>query len=304
LGSARPDLDDALRARLVRRYGTRAASWLDALPPVLTSLAERWQLELGPLIPLGHMSVVMHCRAADGMDCVLKVCLDRDRLASEAAALAHWDTAHVPSVLDVDTDVGALLIEAIVPGTMFLDQPAFPAPAVAELLAALHGRGRPDPVYRPVEDHVEYLFDASARHRSQRPELLEVVSPALLEQGRRLALQLASEHSSTVLLHGDLTPVNVLDGGPDRGLVAIDPAPCLGDPAFDAVDLLFWRAEDVDTIVSRADLLAPGMDAEPDRLLAWCIAFAGILASELAGEPGSSEKRIRTALELSQSDPL
>ena len=290
-----------LRERLVRRYGTRVESWLDALPHLLASLAERWQLEFGSLIPLGHMSVVMNCRASDGTPCVMKVCPDRDRLASEAAALALWDTTHVPSVLDVDTDVGALLIEAIIPGTMFVDEPEFPTPAVAELLTALHGRGRPDPIYRPVEDHVEYLFDASARHRSQRPELQEVVSPALLERGRRLALQLASERATPVLLHGDLTPVNVLDGGPERGLVAIDPAPCLGDPAFDAVDLLFWRAENVDTIVSRAESLAPAMDAEPDRMLAWCAAFAGMLASELAGEPDSSEARIRTALELSQS---
>jgi streptomycin 6-kinase len=31
-----------------------------------------------------------------------------------------------------------------------------------------------------------------------------------------------------------LTPSSILDGGAERGLVAIDPAPCLGDPAFDA----------------------------------------------------------------------
>ncbi|OUC96640.1 hypothetical protein CA984_14275 [Streptosporangium minutum] len=37
------------------------------------------------------------------------------------------------------------------------------------------------------------------------------------------------------LVHGDLHPGNVLDGGP-RGLVVIDPRPCVGDPAFDAVD--------------------------------------------------------------------
>jgi streptomycin 6-kinase len=39
-----------------------------------------------------------------------------------------------------------------------------------------------------------------------------------------------------------------LDGGVERGLVAIDPAPCRGDPAFDAVDPVYWRADDVDTI--------------------------------------------------------
>jgi streptomycin 6-kinase len=42
------------------------------------------------------------------------------------------------------------------------------------------------------------------------------------------------------VLHGDLTPSNILDGGAERGLVAMDPAPCLGDAAFDAVDLILW----------------------------------------------------------------
>ncbi|MGZ8761136.1 MAG: aminoglycoside phosphotransferase family protein [Aeromicrobium sp.] len=45
---------------------------------------------------------------------------------------------------------------------------------------------------------------------------------------------LAQRASPSVLLHGDLTPSNILDGGAERGLVAIDPAPCLGDAAFDA----------------------------------------------------------------------
>ena len=56
-----------------------------------------------------------------------------------------------------------------------------------------------------------------------------------------------------MLLHGDLTPVNVLDGGVERGLVAIDPAPCVGDPAFDAIDLVLWRADDAATIATRAE---------------------------------------------------
>ena len=48
------------------------------------------------------------------------------------------------------------------------------------------------------------------------------------------------------MLHGDLTPGNILDGGTERRLVAIDPAPCLGDAAFDAVDLILWQAGNLD----------------------------------------------------------
>ena len=82
--------------------------------------------------------------------------------------------------------------------------------------------------------------------------------------------------------HGDLTPVNVLDGGAQRGLVAIDPAPCLGDPAFDAIDLVFWRADDLETIAARVEQLAPAVGAVGTRFLDWCAAFAAMVALEIA----------------------
>ena len=250
------------------------------------------------------MSVVIRCVMSDGRRGVLKVCPDRERLADEAAALGRWRTNHVPAVHEVDSAVGALLMEAILPGAMLVESLRYPADAIAELVRALHADGTPDPAYQPVAERVAYLFDASARHRQQHPELIEVVSTALFDRGRRLAEHLAEQPSPTVLLHGDLTPVNILDGGPQRGLVAIDPAPCLGDPAFDAVDLLFWNATDVATIAERAEALAPRMGVAASRMVEWCAAFAAMIASELAETLDRSHARVRTALELAaQASP-
>jgi streptomycin 6-kinase len=103
-----------------------------------------------------------------------------------------------------------------------------------------------------------------------------------------------------------LTAVNVLYGGPQRGLVAIDPAPCIGDPAFDAIDLVLgpgqsarlWQADEVDTITARALAVAEAIGVDARRILDWCVAFAGMQASELASEPNNSEGRIRTLLAL------
>ena len=108
-----------------------------------------------------------------------------------------------------------------------------------------------------------------------------MISTALYEHGRRLAVSLARDTSPNVLLHGDLTPSNILDGG-ERGLVAIDPSPCLGDAGFDMVDLSLWHADDLETVVARTRRLAVDTRADPERLLGWCIAFAGMAALELA----------------------
>jgi streptomycin 6-kinase len=251
------------------------------------------------------MSVVIRCRMPDGRPAVLKVSPDRARLANEAAALEQWTTVHTPSVLAVDESVGALLIEAIEPGTPLVESLVYPdRETAANLLTSLHANGVPDPSYPPLAHRVAHLFDSGTIPYKRHPELLELVPLELYERGRRLATRLAESVPRTALLHGDLTPSNILDGGAKRGLVAIDPAPCLGDDVgFEAIDLLLWQADDVDVIAARAEQLAPAIDVDAGRLLDWCIAFAAMTALELAEAPETSRERIQAALALANQAP-
>jgi streptomycin 6-kinase len=218
----------------------------------------------------------------------------------EAAALGAWRTAHTPSVIASDDRLGALLLEAIDPGTPLDEAPTLPDPeSVAELVRSLHESADPHGPYPRVEARVTSLFDASASLYQRHPQLLATIPPDLYERARRLAGSLARDPMlGTVLLHGDLTPRNILDGGAQRGLVAIDPAPCLGDAAFDAVDLLLWNADDLDTIERRARGLAAATGMDAARLLAWCQAFAAMNALELASRGDAPGTRIDALREL------
>jgi streptomycin 6-kinase len=251
------------------------------------------------------MSVVIRCRLSSRRPAVLKISPDRTRLANEAAALDRWTTTHTPSVLAVDESAGALLIEALEPGTPLADSPTYPdMEIVAELLTSLHTTGVPDPSYPPLAHRIEHLFNSGTRPYERRPELVDVVAPELYERGRQLAARLVERVTPTALLHGDLTPNNILDGGNQRGLVAIDPAPCLGDDlAFDAVDLLLWQASDVDMITARAEQLALAIGVDARRLLDWCIAFAGMVALELAEARNIPRERIEAAVTLADRAP-
>ena len=278
-----PELDDVLRARLRRRFGAAVEPWLDDLPPVLRDLAGRWQLSFDSVIQRGSMSVVLRCRGADDRPAVLKVSPDRPRLGAEAASLSHWQTRHFPRVLAVDGDVGALLIEAIRPGVSLDESGRYPsAPALGDLMGSLHLRPTSDTQYGPVAERTAYLFEAGIGNYDRRPDLDAVVPRRLYERGRGMAARLAADPVTAVLLHGDLTPANILDGGTARGLVAVDPAPRLGDPAFDAVDLLLWRPENADTIITRADQIAAVLGVDANRLIRWAAAFAAMNALELA----------------------
>lgn len=296
-----PKVDAAARQRLTARFGSDVAAWFDRLPDMLTALAERWQLDFGAPIPRGSVSVVFGCRMVDGRGAVLKASPDRARLAYEAAAIAGWRGVHTPAVLAFDEQLGALLLEAIEPGTPLTVSSTYPTPAqLAELLGALHEPAVPREAYPTVGQRADYLFDASEKLYRQHPELIAVIRPSLYERGRRVAARLARDPAPAVLLHGDLTPSNILDGGGHRGLVAIDPTPCVGDPAFDAVDLLLWQAQDLGTILTRVERLSAATGIDAERLLSWCIAFAGMSALEVASLPEGG-RRIEAFAELAAS---
>jgi len=101
-----------------------------------------------------------------------------------------------------------------------------------------------------------------------------------------------------VLLHGDLHPGNVLDGGAVRGLVAIDPRPCVGDAAVDAVDWVFWAVDDPGAWEPRSRDLAVVLGLDHERLWAWCAAFAAMLAASRAAR-GASAEQVAALLALS-----
>jgi streptomycin 6-kinase len=301
VGATLPDIDQAVRERLTARFGSEVERWFEELPGRLETLAMRWRVELEAAIPRGSASAVFACRLDDGRRAVLKVSPDRARIASEGTALDGWRTPHSPSVLEVDERLGALLIEAIEPGTPLDVAATYPSiDSVAELLMSLHRRA--DPAYPPVGVRVASLFDSTEKLYERQPELVTLVPRDLFERGRRLATRLAQRPSSReVLLHGDLTPSNILDGGFERGLVAIDPAPCVGDPAFDAVDLILWQVDRVEKVEARARSLAGATDIEADRVVGWCAAFASMNALDLASRDIDSSGLVVPLVELAST---
>lgn len=302
---ALPILDDEVRGRLGRRYGAEIDAWLETVPPALNDLAQRWQIDTFSLVRRGTVSLVMLCRRLEGTPAVLKMSPDRARIVAEAGALAAWQTPSVPELLAVDTAYGALLIEAIRPGIALDESGRSPDPsAVATLLHAVHGHAPAPTSFRPVEERISALFRSGEANYARRPDLYELIPRALYDRGRGAAHALAANASRRVVLHGDLTPTNVLDGGTERGLVAIDPAPCWGDPAFDTVDLLLWQAKDSSTLSTRATQLGELMGCPADRLLGWCAAFAASIALEDAeggtlGDPPSP--RVEMLVDLARS---
>lgn len=275
-------LSDERRRAMVDRHGVAANAWCDELPATAEQLFARWRLSLES-VGSGGTSVILHCRRADGAAMVLKLVVDLEVARIETEALRAWSgVAAVVRLLDADTEIGALLLEAIEPGTLVseLDEPPG-VEQVAGLLRAL--RTDVHSGFPPLADRLDFIFALWERRRADTAAHL--VGPEPMARSRRWALRLAGQGPVT-LLHGDLHPSNVLDGGPRRGLVVIDPRPCLGDPCVDAIDWAMLGARSLDEVRTNAERLADrvtGLDT--GRLVDWCRATAvlGAVARIRAG---------------------
>ena len=272
-------LDAAARERLLDRFGPDAGPWCDGLAGLVAGFCQRWDLELDEALS-GGTSRVFLGRQNGARPVVLKLTPDRSIAESEAIALRAWArTPHAVDLLKSDPDAGALLLDRVTPGTKVAGWwPGLPPfEDFAELLAGLRdAAGQDVAALRSSAEGVEFIYGLIAR-RARDPYVSRFVPPDMVARGHALARELTASTGDYGLVHGDLHLFNILDGGPARGLVAIDPRPSRGDRTWDAIDIALARvtsAGELDDRISRIAALVPGLNA--GRLRQWCQATAVI----------------------------
>jgi streptomycin 6-kinase len=265
-------------ARLVDRFGPEAEGWLAEVPSLAARLASRWGLVLGELFESGASSVVLRCHWPDGTPAVLKLSPDRALLTKQGEMLRLFaPSGRVPSVLAADAEAGAMVLEEVLPGTVAEDLPQASLPQLwGELLAALHAVAPPARWPLELRGRCDEAFVRIGRRLSE-PAIGARIDQATWQRAIRRCETLLDTQAMPVLLHGDLHLGNALDGGPSRGLIAIDPKACIGDPCFDAVDYVVAGAgqEGVET---RCERVATACGLDGDRLYAWSRVVAPMLA--------------------------
>ena len=297
-------VDEAARRRLVERFGPRAIGWCDDLPTLVERLGRRWGVEPVRAVSNGNTACVFVCEGRGGEAAVLKLSPDRALLAAEASALrAFGASGRVPEVLGFDGEMGALLMEAVAPGTMLADEGAeVRQEEIAALVRALHAAPDEDAMagFPPLIELVEFFFGFWGA-QSRKPEAA-AVPRGLLERSLAAARDLALRPGPGVLLHGDLHPRNVLRGGPERGYVAIDPRACVGDPAFDLIDWVFRGGGDEAALARRAERLADGAGLDPESLRRWCGCTAVLDAVSRLVRGDRSTEAVPSLLALAEAE--
>jgi len=195
----------------------------------------------------------------------------------EILAFRLWSGRAAPDLLRADEAGGALLLERIEPGTTLAGGAlGEEIVRVARLLRALHALPASAAScwqLPPLADVVEeQITTAGAEAAARSPAEATALRPAL-ERARHVASRLLeSWDGDDVVLHGDLESKNILICH-KRGLAAIDPLACVGEPAYDAA---YWAASALPggRRDERCALLAAELGLDPERVRRWASVVA------------------------------
>lgn len=270
-----PPIPAALADSIAGWEDETAARWREELPARLERLSATWEVELGPPFePGGVTAWVAPAGRGDGTSAVVKVVIPHREATHEAAALTAWDGGGAVRLLAHEPAEHALLLERCDPGTPLseLDDPEEIVDVAAGVLRRLW-TAPTEGAFEPLAD-VAGWFAGLVLDRHQR--VRHPLPAAIVERAVEVLRTLPASADRAVLLHHDFHPGNVLRA--ERGWLAIDPKPQVGDPAFDPVQLVLQSsdpllADDPPSVVERrVHRLAELLDVDPGRLAAWGLA--------------------------------
>ena len=259
-------------------------AWLEQLPELVVTLAQRWSLALGaPFEPeeVG-CSWVAPATRTDGTAAILKVPLRHFEAEHEIEGLRFWAGDGMVRLLEADESLGAMLLERCEPGTTLrtLSEPEQDV-VIASLLRRLWRPAPSSPPFRSLSEMLRRWGEEIIASRKAGSD------PVLTREALQLFEQLSRPAPTDALLVTDLHAGNVLRARRETWL-GIDPKPFVGDLAYDGTQHLLncrgrLRTDAEATIRRFADLL----EVDSERLRLWTFA-------RLAAEPGDSPSAVDT----------
>lgn len=262
--------------------GERGRAWISALPDVVGELLARWELEPDGEAGNGYNGLALPVLRDDieggapRERCVLKVSWpDESAAGHEVLALAAWNGYGAVRLLAAAPEEGALLLERADSSRPLSSVPLATAiPAAGRLLRRLAVPALPDPqrlgprrladIAAEIRDNVRARWEALGRPFTQR--YVELVEELADELSRRTG-------TGALVVNHDLHYDNVLAAEREPWL-AIDPKIYLGDPEYQAAQLLWVRLDEMggrSELFTHFDALMESADLDRELARAWIV---------------------------------
>ena len=205
----------------------------------------------------GHSLVIL------AGDAVLKVNFPDEESEHDAHALDRWDGVGAARLLDRDDELRALLVERLRPGTQLW---ALPDDEATELAA-----GVLEQLWVPAGEPFRRLEDVAEQWAEQLPA--SSMDRTLVDEAVSFLRKAGPTQRESVLMHQDFHGGNLLLS--ERGWLAIDPKPLVGEREFDVASLIRDRRPTTKAAMERRlDYLVDRLDLDRERTRGWAIAHA------------------------------
>ena len=248
-----------LPANLVDTMTERGRSdWIAWLPALAAECAAQWSLEFEEPFDAAFSLVV------PAGDVVLKLNpAGEPESEQEGDALEHWSGRGAVRLLAHDRERSALLIERCRPGTQLWKLPDEEATEIAaDVLEQL---------WVPAAEPFRRLEDEAARWAEELPD--RELDRDLVDATVVFLRDAGPTQREAVLLHQDFHGGNVLLA--ERGWLAIDAKPLVGEREFDVASLIRDRRPVTKARMERRlDYLVDRLSLDRDRVRGWAIAHA------------------------------
>jgi streptomycin 6-kinase len=181
----------------------------------------------------------------------------------EPDALERWNGCGAVRLLARDDERCALLVERCRPGTQLWELPDDEATEIAA--------GVLEQLWVPADGPFRRLEDETARWAEELPK--RCLDRALVDRAVLFLRDAAPTQRETVLLHQDFHGGNVLLS--ERGWLAIDAKPLVGEREFDVASLIRDRRPVTKAVIERRlAYLVERLGLDPERTRGWAMAHA------------------------------
>ncbi|KKP35849.1 MAG: hypothetical protein UR26_C0002G0149 [candidate division TM6 bacterium GW2011_GWF2_32_72] len=257
----------SFKKNIIDLYGQRGQNWLDNLPEFYKKSAIKWNLfDLKPFENLSYNYVLGGKR--DGSSIILKLACDKNELQQEINALIHFDGHGSVKLLGYDLELGAILLERLLPGedlkSMFSAQEKESIEITCKVIRKLHSASREN--LKNFKNISDWLV---ALNRDWNLPLNH------LKKARELSEYLLATSAEQVLLHGDLHHENILSSGKNEW-VAIDPKGIVGEPVYEVgafirnpMPELLEAPNVLQIIQKRIEYFAKNLNFDAQRIYQW-----------------------------------
>jgi streptomycin 6-kinase len=247
---------NALSEQLINRYifihGENGKAWLKNFVDLRDQLRLRWSLEDPDPISDLKYNYLEYNRESTGRQVVLKIGYPHQELKTEILALEFYNGKRAPKIIDNDPEIGALLLERIVPGydLRFIENDDAGIQIACQLMKDLW---KPHPMNSEFPT-TEHWCQGFQRYLDQYPGSRGPLPEDLIQRAQLTTDSLLNDDQEQLLLHGDLHHMNILQAENDSWL-AIDPKGVIGEAAFDLAPILFNPIEDLDKTADLVTIL-------------------------------------------------